>query len=300
MINYSDFLATKRAIAPTSGIDMPLDAIHPMLFPFQRVLVQWALRKGRAAIFADTGLGKSFMQIEWARLGGQRTLILAPLSVARQTVGEAAKIGVLARYVRSGADLIDGINITNYEMLDHFNPADFGAVVLDESSILKALDGKTRTRLVEAFTDTPYRLCCTATPAPNDITEIANHAEFLGIMSYREMLASFFIHDSSTSAHGGWRLKKHAEEPFYRWLASWSMSVKKPSDISEFFDDSGYVLPELSIEPIIVDTNYTPDDQLFCMGLKGIQGRVKARRGTIDERVDACLKLVKGETRNGN
>lgn len=289
-MNYDTFLQTKQRVAHTSGIEVPATAIHNKLFPFQRTLVQWALRKGRAALFEDCGMGKSLQQIEFARLTGQRTLILAPLSVARQTVNEGKKIDVEVHYTRSGNDLIDGINITNYEMLEHFNPADFGAVVCDESSVLKNLTGVIRTKLIEMFADTPYRLCCTATPAPNDITEIANHAEFLGIMPYREMLATFFVHDSSTSAHGGWRLKKHAEEPFYRWLASWSMSIKKPSDLG--FDDAGYVLPALTTEPVIVDTDYKPGNTLFYMGLSGIQSRADARRGTVEERVQKAVDLV--------
>lgn len=601
--DYQDFLATKRAIAPTSGIEVAIDDIHPMLFEFQRTLVQWALRKGRAAIFADTGLGKTLISVECARLAGQRTLILAPLSVARQTVNEARKIGVEIHYTRSGSDLAQ-INITNYEMLDHFNPDDFGMVILDEcfapdtlidtpsgatpikdiragdfiynaagvdqvadvhrrevqyavritvnsksivsspnhpyftqrgwigaqdiqpgdsllhtseavrvvrgrvhaqnktsrkreailqsillsemayapagtsgkspytgsseetrgeekslacigqsigtsreraykasqsinatrserkdlppiernpaqtfrawgqrdwindattdtagctrqqldsgicfitgaedsrlshelqtrlsesrvqnryrggwtlasfsqgvgpeercetgfsrvdslevlepghpdleklrdadghiylydigatrhpsfsingvlvhnSSILKSLAGKTRDRLIEMFADTPYRLAFTATPAPNDITEIANHAEFLGVMTRVEMLAMFFIHESDSCAHGGWRLKGHATDAFYRWMASWSMSVKKPSDIG--FSDDGYILPALRVRPVIVETEYRPEDQLFFAGLKGITDRSRARRGTIEDRVARAVDMV--------
>jgi len=289
--DYQSFLAQKKVIAQTSGIDVRLEDIHPLLFPFQRTLVQWALRKGRAALFADTGLGKSFMQLEWARLTNKRTLILAPLSVAKQTVNEAKKIDVEVHYTRSGKDLAEGINITNYEMLEHFNADDFGAVVLDESSILKSLDGKTRSRLIEMFVDVPFRLCCTATPAPNDIAEIANHAEFLGVMSRVEMLAMFFVHDSNSGAQANWRLKKHAQEPFYRWLASWSMSVKKPSDLGTFSDD-GYNLPELTIKPLIVETDFKPGNALFYTKLSGIQGRAEARRGTLDDKLDEIFSLV--------
>lgn len=287
---YATFLASKRITAQTRGLHVAIEDINGDLFPFQRKLVQWALRKGRAALFADTGLGKSRMQIEFARLTGERTLILAPLSVARQTVSEASKIGVLAHYTRSGDDLIDGINITNYEMLAHFNPDDFGCVVLDESSILKSLDGKIKAQLIEMFAETPYRLCCTATPAPNDIAEIANHAEFLGILSRVEMLATFFVHDSSNGAGDGWRIKGHAHDAFYQWLASWSMSVKKPSDLG--FDDTGYILPPLDIEPVVLGTAYVPEGQLFYTGLKGIQDRTKARRGTIAERVQCAADIV--------
>ncbi len=288
--SYQTFLQTKRVVAQTAGREVSLSDIHARLFPFQQILVQWALRKGRAAIFADTGMGKSFMQLEFARLTGERSLILAPLSVARQTVGEATKIGIEAHYTRSGIDLINGVNISNYEMLDHFHPADFGAIILDESSILKSLDGETRNKLIALFAQTPYRLCCTATPAPNDVTEIANHAQFLGVMSRAEMLAMFFTHDSETSAHSGWRLKKHAEEPFYRWMASWSMSIKKPSDLG--FDDTGYILPPISTTPIIVETDYSPDGALFYTGLGGIADRSRARKRTTDERVGRAVALV--------
>ncbi len=282
---YSDFLATKRMMAPAVGFEVDPAAVHPSLFGFQRTLTTWAARKGRSALFADTGLGKSRMQIEWARLTGERALIVAPLSVARQTVGEAAKIGVSAHYTRSGDDLTDGINITNYEMLAHFDASRFGAVVLDESSILKALDGKIKQQLTEMFAATPLRLCCTATPAPNDIAEIANHAEFLGIMTRADMLAAFFVHDDQ-----GWRLKGHAQEGFYRWLASWGMSVRKPSDIG--FPDDGYDLPALTIEPVWVETDYTPQGQLFSTGLKGIQDRTAVRKQTLGARCAAAARIV--------
>ena len=294
LCDYTTFLQTKRIIVQPAGLEIALTDIHPKLFPFQRTIVQWALRKGRAALFVDTGLGKSFMQLEFARLTGRRSLILAPLSVARQTVGEAQKIGIEAHYTRSGTDLIDGINITNYEMIHHFRAADFGTVILDESSILKSLDGETRNKLITMFTQTPYRLCCTATPAPNDITEIAQHAEFLGVLSRADMLAMFFTHDSNVSAQSGWRLKKHAEEPFYRWMTSWSMSVKKPSDLG--FDDSGYILPPLFIHPLIVETDYVPDGMLFPTGLKGIGDRMRARKQTVATRVERTAALVLSTT----
>jgi len=292
MQDYQEFLETKRLMTVESGIEIPEDAIHPRLFPFQRALVKWALRKGRAALFADTGLGKTSMQLEFARLTGMRSLIIAPLSVARQTVSEAKKIDLVAHYTRSGEDLIPGINITNYEMIHHFNAADFGAVILDESSILKTVESKTKTLLIEMFATTPYKLCCTATPAPNDVAEIANHAEFLGAMSRTEMLSTYFVHDSDETAHAGWRLKKHAVDPFYRWMASWSMSIKKPSDLG--FDDTGYILPELSVKPVIVSTDYTPEGKLFYTGLKGIQDRSQARTGTIEERVQKTVEMVQG------
>jgi len=259
-----------------------------MLFDFQKDLTVWALRKGRAAIFADTGLGKTFMQLEWARLSDKKTIIIAPLSVARQTVREAQKIDCQVYYVRNQSQADNSpaqIYITNYEMIEKFNPSAFGAVVLDESSILKGLDGKTRRKLTDMFSETPLRLCCTATPAPNDIAEIANHAEFLGVMSRADMLAAFFVHDDK-----GWRLRGHAEEAFYRWLASWGMSVRKPSDLG--YDDDGFILPPLNISPLIVATNYVPEDQLFFTGLRGIGHRRQIRRETLAERVSATAEII--------
>jgi DNA modification methylase len=288
MNTYSDFLKTKQLYVNASGPDVPAAAIHPLLFQFQRNLTRWAIRKGRTAIFADTGLGKTFMQLEWARMIGHRALIVAPLSVARQTVREAAKIGITVHYTRSGQDLAPGINITNYEQIAHFDAADFDTVVLDESSILKSLDGKTRQQLTEMFADTPYRLCCTATPAPNDIAEIANHAEFLGIMSRADMLATFFVHDDA-----GWRLKGHAKEPFYKWLASWSMSVRKPSDLG--YTDEGYILPALNIIPVWVATDFVPDNQLFFTDLDGLRGRLDVRKATIEAKVSRAVEIVNAD-----
>ncbi len=273
----------------SSGHDVEPEEISLALFPFQRDLVRWSLRKGRAAIFATTGLGKTRMQLEWARLTGKRTLILAPLAVARQTVREGALIGVSVTYARCQADAAPtGITITNYEMLHAFDPGAFGAVVLDESSILKNFEGKVRTALIAAFKDTPYRLCATATPAPNDIAELANHAEFLGIMSRTEMLAAFFVHDDE-----GWRLKGHAREPFYRWLASWGMSLQRPSDLG--YSDDGYNLPPLEITACLVPTTFARPGQLFATDLKGIGDRVAVRRETLTERVKAAADLILSE-----
>lgn len=288
-MTYADFLASKALVVPSCGIDVAADQLHPALFGFQRDLVRWSLRKGRSALFADTGLGKTLMQLAWAQHAADRVLILAPLAVARQTVAEGARFGITVTYARKQADPPEsGITITNYEMLSHFNPAHYGAVVLDESSILKAFDGKTRTALIEAFKDTPMRLCCTATPAPNDSSELANHAEFLGLLTRVEMLATFFVHDEN-----GWRLKGHARDPFYRWLASWGMSLKKPSDLG--YSDAGYILPELHIKPVIVKADYAPPGQLFAVGLHGIGDRAAVRKDTMRERVAAAVQLVARE-----
>ena len=286
---YGEFLDTKRIQFRSSGRAVTDDQINSFLFPFQRDLTRWAVRKGRAAVFADTGLGKTFIQVEWARLTECNTLIVAPLSVARQTVREAKKIDVEVKYVREQPSE-HGIYITNYEMIDKFDASQFGAVVLDESSILKSLDGKTRGKLIEMFEDVPYRLCCTATPAPNDIAEIANHAEFLGIMTRVDMLASFFVHESNKKNAQGWRIKGHAQEAFYKWMASWGMSVRLPSDLG--YDDNGFVLPALTIEPIYMDAGYVPTGKLFVAELKGIQDRAQVRRETIGPKVETAAKIV--------
>lgn len=290
---YLDFLTSKRAVAPSVGIDVPEDDMSPWLFPFQRDLTRWALRKGRAAIFADTGLGKTRMQLEWARLVGVPTLILAPLSVARQTVAEAAMLGVEVEYVRRQADVRTRIVATNYEMVDHFDVSAFGAVVLDESSILKATEGVTRNKLIDMFAGTPYRLCCTATPAPNDIQEITNHSAFLGIMPRRDVLATFFKHDADDARASGWRLKGHAREAFWRWLASWGMSLKHPSDLG--YDIEGYDLPPLRILPAIVESDVVTPGRLFAMEPRGVTERAAVRKQTADARVAEALRLIEAE-----
>jgi superfamily II DNA or RNA helicase len=289
-MSYRDFLATKRPVLAAAGIDVPASAVNPLLFPHQRDLVRWALRKGRSAIFADTGLGKTFMQLEWARLTGERTLILAPLSIARQTVREARKLDIDLTFARSQPEA-GPLTITNYEMLHHFDPQAFGAVVLDESSILKATEGVYRNRLIEEFAETPFRLCCTATPAPNDIAEITNHSAFLGIMPRRDVLATFFLHEADDARATGWRLKNHAREAFWRWLASWGMSLKRPSDIG--YSDEGYLLPPLEILPVITGGEVKVPGRLFVEKLRGVGDRAAVRRQTIEARVTAAVELIR-------
>ena len=292
-MTYTDFLAAKRRVTPDAGIVVDPADLHPSLFDFQRHITVWALRKGRAAIFADTGLGKTRQQVEWARMLGVRTLILAPLAVAHQTVREADAIGVEVTYAHDRTESPPtGITITNYERLDRFDPAGYDAVVLDESSILKAFSGVTKKALIAAFADTRYRLCCTATPAPNDIEELCNHAHFLGYMTPAEMRSTFFIADSR-GEFMRYRLKRHAHEAFYRWLASWSMAVRWPSDLG--FDDAGFDLPELTVEPHFVETDYQPEGRLFILELEGITEASAVRRGTLDDRVAAAVEIVNRE-----
>lgn len=285
MDEYQKFLDSKKVRAQSYGKIIDVSAIHPMLFPFQRDTTRWAIRGGRRAIFARGGLGKTFMQLEYSRLIDEPTLIVAPLTVCEQTIDEAKRINIEVKYVRQQDEVNSQFSITNYDIIKHFDPAKFNTVVLDESSILKSITSKTRELLIEMFSNTPYRLCCTATPAPNDIAEIANHAEFLGIMRREEILANFFVHDNE-----GWRLRGHGEEKFYEWLASWSMSIRRPSDLG--YSDKGYDLTELDVKPVFVRTDYVPEGQLFHTGLKGISDRAAARRGTLDERVAETIKMV--------
>ncbi len=283
-MSYAAFLERKHRAAESDGI--VVDSLNDNLFDHQRHITRWALEKGRAAIFADTGLGKTFMQLEWADKIATETLILAPLSVARQTEREAALRGYDCTYVRHSDEVTGpGIWITNYEMADRFDPAVFDAVVLDESSILKNHTGATRTRLIKQWSSTKYRLACTATPAPNDVTELCNHAEFLGVMPRNEMLAAFFVHDDE-----GWRLKGHAAIPMYRWMASWAVAIRKPSDLG--YDDDLYDLPPLNIIPQIVRVDIAPEGQLFATDLGGIGGRHQVRRETMDARIERAAKIA--------
>ncbi|MGW6531394.1 SNF2-related protein [Streptomyces venezuelae] len=262
-----------------------------MLHPWQRQIVAWAVRTGRAAIWADTGLGKTVMQLEWARLSTEpaaagNALIVAPLAVCQQTVREAAKLGIAARYVRDGASVDGpGVWVTNYEMVEHFDASLFDAVVLDEASILKNSDGKTRTRLIQHFADVPARLACTATPAPNDPEELTNQAEFLGRSTRVNMLAAYFVHDAD-----GWRMKGHAKEPMLRWMASWALAIRRPSDMG--YADGGYQLPGLEIVPHLLPVDMVPEGQLFATDLGGVGGRARVRRETLAARCEKAASLV--------
>ena len=286
MSSYQEFLARKRRDSTETGRAVAVENVHPTLHEWQARIVQWACRKGKAALFEDCGLGKTFQQLEWARLMGDRALILAPLSVARQTVREAGKLGIDATYVRSEDQVAGpGIWVTNYEMVDKFDHAEWDAVVLDESSILKNADGKLRRSLTEMLATVPHRLACTATPAPNDVAELCNHAEFLGHLPRNEMLAAYFVHDEI-----GWRIKGHAVGPMHKWMAQWAVAARTPSDVGG--SDDGYILPPLSIVPQVVDVPISPEGQLFATDLGGIGGRSKVRRETLGARVERCAELV--------
>jgi hypothetical protein len=285
---YAEFLARKQRRAGQYGRPCTPSEANPLLHEWQADIVAWAVRKGRAAIWADTGLGKTFMQSEWARLSGDRALIVAPLAVCHQTVREAGKLGIAARYVRED-DGQPGLMVTNYEMAARFEPTALDAVVLDEASILKQSDGKMRTALIGHFAPVPAKLACTATPAPNDPEELTNQAEFLGVMPRVEMLAAYFIHDDS-----GWRVKGHARGPMYRWMTSWAVALRRPSDIG--YPDTGYSLPALDIAAEIVHVDLpAPEGQLFAADLGGVGGRANVRKQTLAERVARAAELVAAE-----
>ena len=285
---YREFLASKAATWRELGREVATADIHPFLHPWQAELVQWAVRTGRAALWEDTGLGKTVQQVEWARLSGERALIVAPLAVCEQTVEEATRIDVPVRYVRDDDHDPAGIRITNYELVERFDPALLDAVVLDEASILKQSDGATRTRLIQHFAGVPRRLSCTATPAPNDPEELTNQAEFLGVMPRVEMLAAYFVHDQS-----GWRVKGHAWAPMFAWMSTWAVAMRRPSDMG--YPDEGYLLPGLRYEQHLLPVNEVPEGQLFATDLGGVSGRSRIRRETLDARVQVAVELVAEE-----
>lgn len=291
MSDYRQFIASKEWKAPAVGFeaqDLPI-----CLFDFQAALVRWACRKGRAALFEDCGLGKTVQQLAWAQQVYQHTsgivLILAPLAVAAQTAREGAKFAMDVYEVDDGEQIGGpGVYITNYEKIHRFDGVDFAGVVLDESSIIKAHDGKTRTAIIERFINTPYKLACTATPSPNDVTELGNHAEFLGVMTRTEMLASFFMHDGGETSV--WRLKGHATQDFWRWVASWAAMIRSPTDIG--FPSDSYVLPALTTNLIKIETGIVQEGAMFAMAAQTLDEQRKARRATLEARCRRLADLV--------
>jgi hypothetical protein len=298
MSAYLTFLDQKVRMAPAVGFD-PVDSLMPAAIkPFQRDIVTWACRRGRAAVFAGTGLGKTIQELTWAQQvtehTGGRVLLFTPLAVAEQTVAEAAKFGIEGvAYAKDEASISTPIVVTNYDRRQHFDPADFAGVVLDESGIIKDHDSRTRNDLTEACRDVPYLLCGSATPAPNDWTELGQHAEFLNVMSAKEMLAMFFVHDGAVRANAEeeWRLKRHAAADFWRWVASWSVMIRHPRDLG--YDEPGYDLPPLDMRQVTVKASMAPaGGMLFPMQANTMQERLAARRDSIAERVAEAARLV--------
>lgn len=298
-MSYSEYIQKKLSSVPPTGI-ASTGYIADGLFPHQSALVKWAVKRGRAAVFADTGLGKTRMQLAWAETVKRHTnkpvLILAPLAVAAQTKSEGHGVGIEVMHCRDGSE-IDYSNgapivITNYDRLHRFDPSVFSAVVLDESSIIKHHDSKTLAMLMSAFSRTPFKLCATATPSPNDWTELGTHAEFLGICTREEMLAEYFTHDGGDTSV--WRLKGHAREIFWRWVSQWGAMVRKPSDLG--FDDSAYKLPSLHVHEHVVSTEMPANGMLFAVEARTLSDRRNARRLSMADRVSDCASIVNRES----
>lgn len=302
MTRYESFLVKKKLNTPQVGFDISVDAIKPTLFPFQRDSVRWALRMGKASLFHECGLGKSAQELEWAyqvtQYTGKPVLILSPLAAALQMANvEVPKFGYHAKYARNQAEAGKvPIIITNYERVTDFDISWFGGVVLDESSILKAFTGKTKRQLIRLFEDTPFKLCASATPAPNDHVELGNHAEFLNVLPANDMLARWFIND--TQKAGVYRLKGHAEDDFYRWLTSWAICLAKPSDLGAEYDIEGYTLPPLNIHEHLVTMNDASIERMFQQGRLIAEGNPssmqlgRVKRETMQERIAYTKELV--------
>ena len=294
MDDYASFLAAKAKLDPPTGlVDVP--PMPAALFPFQRDITEWAIRRGRAAIFAGTGMGKSLMELSWARAIHEATdgniLLLAPLAVAAQMVREARKFGIEAKQVASQAECIHGINVTNYQKLGHFDLTQFVGVVLDEASILKSTDGHYRTMLIRECKCIPFRLVATATPSPNDYMELGSYSEFLSVMDYTDMLAMFFSHDGGETQK--WRLKGHGEDDFWRWMASWAVMLRRPSDMG--YPDGAYKLPTLHQHQHVVRVDYAPSLEtgtLFPVEARTMRERIGARKDSVKDRVKLAAAMT--------
>lgn len=292
-MSYSDFIKAKQISTPQSGFEVNANELNEHLFDWQNDIVRWALRRGRAGVFPDTGLGKTIKQLVIAEQVVKHTdgnvLIVAPLAVSRQTLREAYKFSIDCPIAvcSSQEEVTSGISITNYEKLHKFDAASFVGVVLDEASILKSIAGKTRAKLLEMFAETPYRYCFTATPSPNDVMELGSYVEFLGLMSREEMLSMFFVHDGGETAK--WRLKRHAEKEFYRWMSTWCVMIENPSDIG--YDGSPFVLPPLRFHKHSVSCDPQPGC-LFSLPDLTLSDQRSTRRETIESRVSLLSEII--------
>jgi len=296
-VTYADLIESKRHRYDDAGFE-PL-FMPDALFGFQKALVEWAIRKGRAAIFADCGLGKSAMQMTFAenvvRKTNGRVLVLTPLAVGQQMIEEAEKFGIEAHRSTDGT-LTGKIIVANYERLHYFKPEDFQACVCDESSILKNCDGITKAAVTDFMRKMSYRLLCTATPSPNDLIELGTSSEALGYMGFNDMLGTFFKKDSQTHSRkdefrsGLWRFRGHAEKHFFRWVCSWARAIRKPSDLG--FDDAAFILPKLITRETIVKNESPLDGMLFTLPAVGLWEQRNERRKTLIERCEAAAELI--------
>lgn len=291
--DYEAFVKNKRRVEVATG-HTPGD-LNEHLFDFQHAIVSWAVRRGRAAIFADTGLGKTLMQLSWADEVASHTggivLVLAPLAVSEQTIEQGATFGIEVKRVAAGESPTEpGVWITNYERINAIDFASLAGIVLDESSILKSHDGKTRTAIIDACQSIPYRLSCTATPSPNDFEELGNQCEFLGVMTRTEMLATYFINDAGDT--GTWVLKGWGQSRFWEWMGTWAVVLRSPADLG--FDGSRYDLPALTYHEHVVQTEAL-GDELFSRPAQTMLERRKAQRDSIEARCAALAAVVNAE-----
>lgn len=300
LTTYRDFLQSKKITTPKVGFDITRESIHPMLFDFQKDIVKWAVRVGRCAVFANVGMGKTYISAEWARQLHIHTqsnvLFVAPLLVVHQTIEKVKALGMDLRFARSQDEVDLSLTpywVTNYHNIHKFDASQFQAVVLDESSVLKSFRGPRKVLLVKMFKDTRYKLACTATPAPNDLMEIGNHAEFLSVMSSRMMTAIFFGHDSKAKiGQNKYNLKGHSIDKFYSWLATWSVALTKPSDLG--YSDEGYDLPPVQMHIHTVNADFTPKGMLKGFGSSVVSATEanRLRRTTIADRLDMAKALI--------
>ncbi len=291
MTNYNDFLSTKIKHKEDNGFLIDHIGINTLLYDFEKAIVEWSVRKGRAAVFADCGLGKTFIQLEWARIINQKInkpiIIFAPLAVNQQTVEEGQKFNIEVNICRGQSDIKPGINIANYEILHKFECDSFGGIVLDESSILKSYGGKYRKDLTIFSRDINYRLACTATPAPNDLIELINHAEFLDVMRGKEMIALYFTQDGNTTHK--WRLKKYAQKDFWKWIATWGVALRKPEDLG--FKHDEFILPDLNVVKCITMSKPT-EGHLFAIEAIGLREQRIAQRSSLSHRLEKTIQII--------
>lgn len=300
-MDYQQFIASKRRKLQPIGFEVDADNLNRHLFDWQRRTVHWALRRGRAALFEECGLGKTLQQLSWAEQVVRKTnkpvILHCPVGVRYQTQREAEKfdIGVDVAIANDATEVVDGINLVNYEKLHHFDTSVFAGVVLDESSILKNYTGKIKRQLIESYRQTPYRLACTATPSPNDHVELGTHAEFLGICEREDMLSKYFVHDGGDTSK--WRLRGHARSHFWEWVASWAVCIAKPSDVGGSDDD--YTLPPLNVERHFVDVDDHQAPQGFLFNTSGLSATTihEEKRLTCDARCDRVAELVNDHER---
>lgn len=290
-MDYNKFLSKKIIAFEPSGFSVDVEEINCNAFDWQKILVKWALIKGKSALFEDTGLGKTIQQLAWAdcvcRHTGGNVIIFAPLAVSHQTIREGNKFGISVNRCDSQKDVIGGINITNYERIDKFDPNNFIGVVLDESSRIKSDTAKFRQNIIDLYVNTPYKLCCSATPSPNDYTELGNTAEFLGVMSLSEMKSMFFVNDSGDTT-SAWRLKGHVvDNKFWEWLSSWCVMIRRPSDIG--FSDDGYILPELKFYEHVIPYE---SNGWFTEPATGLSGMRSSMKETLVERCRLVSDIV--------